>query len=119
FTPWLPIALFGLGICFYWLFRPDLGKERIPVAIYILVLMTMCWMAIEYYLSGKTQSSSFAVLGSFIFNISGTVLAFERFGGYSVFSRQVVMVTYYSAQTLMAMSVIAIVIRYPYLTVIS
>ncbi|MDW3124715.1 lysoplasmalogenase, partial [Vibrio sp. 1974] len=32
---------------------------------------------------------------------------------------QVVMVTYYSAQTLMAMSVIAIVIRYPYLTVIS
>ncbi|EIV8502654.1 lysoplasmalogenase [Vibrio parahaemolyticus] len=119
FTPWLPIALFGLGICFYWLFRPDLGKERIPVASYILVLMTMCWMAIEYYLSGKTQSSSFAVLGSFIFIISGTVLAFERFGGYSVFSRQVVMVTYYSAQTLMAMSVIAIVIRYPYLTVIS
>ncbi len=79
--------------------------------------MTMCWAAIEYYLSGKTQSSSFAVLGSFIFIVSGTVLAFERFGGgRSVFSRQVVMVTYYSAQTLMVMSVVAIVVRYPYLS---
>ncbi|MCE3220848.1 lysoplasmalogenase [Vibrio diabolicus] len=119
FTPWLPITLFGLGVCFYWLFRPDLGQEKLPVASYILILMTMCWAAIEYYLSGKTQSSSFAVLGSFIFIVSGTVLAFERFGGRSVFSRQVVMVTYYSAQTLMVMSVVAIVVRYPYLTVIN
>ena len=110
FTPWLPITLFGLGVCFYWLFQPNLGKEKRPVATYILVLMCMCWASIEYYLSGKTQSSSFAVFGSCIFIISGIVLAFERFGGRSIFSRQVVMVTYYSAQTLMTMSVIAIVV---------
>ncbi|NMU47235.1 lysoplasmalogenase, partial [Vibrio parahaemolyticus] len=66
-----------------------------------------------------TQSSSFAVLGSFIFIISGFVLAFERFGGRSIFSRQVVMVNYYSAQTLMVMSVVAIVVRYPYLVELS
>ncbi len=66
----------------------------------------------EYYASGKTQSSAFAVLGSFVFTLSGAVLAFERFGGTSIFSRQVVMTTYYSAQYLITMSVFAIVIRF-------
>jgi uncharacterized membrane protein YhhN len=118
-TPWLPFAVFGLGGCIYWFFRPKLGKEKIPVAIYILVLMSMSWTATEYYLSGQTQSSSFAVLGCLIFIVSGMVLGFGRFDEQSVFSRQVVMVTYYSAQTLITLSVIAIVIRTPYLTVIS
>ncbi|MEF1245348.1 lysoplasmalogenase [Vibrio campbellii] len=76
FTPWIPFAVFGAGLC------------------------------------GQTQSSAFAVLGSFIFTMSGVVLAFERFGSTSVFSRQVVMTTYYSAQFLITMSVFAIVIRF-------
>ncbi|MGP8306831.1 lysoplasmalogenase [Vibrio sp. YIC-376] len=118
-TPWLPVAVFGLGGCIYWLFSPSLGNEKLPVAIYILVLMAMCWTALEYYLSGQTQSSSFAVLGCLIFIISGTVLGFGRFDEQSLFSRQVVMVTYYSAQTLITLSVIAIVIRTPYFTVIN
>ncbi|WMN90166.1 lysoplasmalogenase [Vibrio parahaemolyticus] len=118
-TPWLPVATFGLGGCIYMFFRPSLGKQNLPVAIYILVLMAMSWMALEYYLSGQTQSSSFAILGCLLFVISGMVLAFGRFDGQSIFSRQVVMVTYYSAQTLITMSVIAIVIRTPYLTVIN
>ncbi|UYI49606.1 lysoplasmalogenase [Vibrio natriegens] len=118
-TPWLPVATFGLGGCIYMFFRPSLGKQKLPVAIYILVLMAMSWMALEYYLSGQTQSSSFAILGCLLFVISGMVLAFGRFDGQSIFSRQVVMVTYYSAQTLITMSVIAIVIRTPYLTVIN
>ncbi|EKO3829602.1 lysoplasmalogenase [Vibrio harveyi] len=112
FTPWLPFAVFGAGLCAYSFFKPDLGKEKWFVASYIFVLMTMLWMAMEYYASGKTQSSAFAVLGSFIFTMSGVVLAFERFGSTSIFSRQVVMTTYYSAQFLITMSVFAIVIRF-------
>ncbi|WP_404974048.1 lysoplasmalogenase [Vibrio campbellii] len=112
FTPWIPFAVFGAGLCAYFFFKPDLGKEKWSVASYIFVLMTMLWMALEYYASGQTQSSAFAVLGSFIFTMSGVVLAFERFGSTSVFSRQVVMTTYYSAQFLITMSVFAIVIRF-------
>ncbi|WP_039986349.1 lysoplasmalogenase [Vibrio owensii] len=112
FTPWLPFAVFGVGLCAYFFFKPDLGKEKWSVASYIFVLMAMLWMSLEYYASGKTQSSAFAVLGSFVFTLSGAVLAFERFGGTSIFSRQVVMTTYYSAQYLITMSVFAIVIRF-------
>ncbi|EDP60763.1 lysoplasmalogenase [Vibrio sp. AND4] len=112
FTPWFPFVVFGVGLCVYIFFKPNLGKEKWPVASYIFFLMSMLWMALEYYASGKTQSSAFAVLGSFIFTMSGVVLAFERFGNTSIFSRQVVMTTYYSAQFLITMSVFAIVIRF-------
>ncbi|OHY96595.1 hypothetical protein BI375_03500 [Vibrio rotiferianus] len=112
FTPWLPFAVLGFGICAYLFFKPDLGKEKWSVASYIIVLMTMLWMSMEYYAAGKTQSSAFAVLGSVIFTMSGIVIAFERFGSTSTFSRQVAMATYYSAQLLITMSVSAIVIRF-------
>ncbi|WP_319534194.1 lysoplasmalogenase [uncultured Vibrio sp.] len=118
-TPWLPVAVFGLGGCIYLFLRPGMGNQKLAVAIYIVVVMAMSWMALEYYFSGQTQSSSFAILGCLLFVISGMVLGFGRVDGQSVFSRQVVMVTYYSAQTLITMSVIAIVIRTSYLAFIN
>ncbi|MDF2154833.1 lysoplasmalogenase [Vibrio sp. CAU 1672] len=112
FTFWIPLLLFGLGLCAYFFFKPDLKHYRLLIATYIIILMSTFWMALEYYTSGKTQSSALAVIGCFKFVTSGIIFAFQHFSSSSVFTNQVVMVTYYSAQILITLSVLAIVTRY-------
>ncbi|MDZ7688782.1 MAG: lysoplasmalogenase [Halobacteriales archaeon] len=70
----------------------------VPVAVYLAVVTTMAWSAV---LTGNRR----AVAGSLLFVASDTVLSWNMFVEPLPFSGAIVMVTYYSAQYLIASSV--------------
>lgn len=71
----------------------------IPVIIYILVISTMGWTAIM-------TGNKFAILGSLFFIISDSILSWDRFVSPIPFASELIMLTYYCAQFLIAHSVV-------------
>jgi alkenylglycerophosphocholine hydrolase len=69
----------------------------IPVLFYLIVISTMFWSAI---MSGNT----WAILGSTLFIISDSVLAWNKFVSEITYSGEIIMITYYTAQFLIAKS---------------
>ncbi|SIS94040.1 lysoplasmalogenase [Belliella pelovolcani] len=99
----LPIYI-PAGIA-YFLINPGLGEFKIPVVIYILIIVTMVTTARERF--GKTNASSFwqVFIGAFTFMISDGILAINMF--YKPFPEAPVLVmgTYILAQLLIIMGI--------------
>lgn len=70
----------------------------IPVLIYLIIISLMCWSAI---MSGH----KWATIGSILFVISDSILSWNMFVSDVPYSGVLIMVTYYSAQFLMAYSI--------------
>ncbi|MGF1719287.1 lysoplasmalogenase [Vibrio kyushuensis] len=108
-SPWPIIVLSILGVLVYKFIYNRLEDIKIPVAIYILIILCMAWAAIEYRSGGYSQSAAFAFTGSILFLLSDFVLAVDRFRAPSFLTRQVVMITYYSAQAFIALSALTFI----------
>jgi uncharacterized membrane protein YhhN len=100
------VVLLGIGVVFYTYLRPHLGKMRLPVGIYALVISLMVWMA-----SGSLYSAAFSVtqrwlvvLGAFLFYVSDMVLAIDKFARPLKRRGLVILSTYYAGQLLIALS---------------
>ncbi len=107
FTYWIffPIALAGVIYLRYIL--PNSGTMKFPVGIYIIVIAIMGWLAIERFNSLPSFGTFLAGLGAIIFMISDAVLALNKFRK-SFFSAEfIILITYYVAQWLLALSVIS------------
>ncbi len=94
----IPLLLFGLFIGYQLVesLRIDANDTLIiPVIIYILAIMTMCWLAIM-------TGNIWAIIGSVLFVISDSILAWNRFISVIDFADVLVMVTYYAAQFFIA-----------------
>lgn len=89
----------------YYLIQPNLGALKIPVVIYILVIVTMATTARERF--NKTNASSFwqVFIGAFVFMISDGILAFNMFFKQFPESGIMVMGTYLLAQLLIVMGI--------------
>ncbi|MCK6263618.1 lysoplasmalogenase [Vibrio sp. ZSDE26] len=101
---WPIIVLSFIGLLVYGFIRSHLGKLKFPVIIYIVTILMMAWGAIEYRSTGYSQSAAFAFTGSILFLLSDFVLAVDRFRAPSFLTRQVVMISYYTAQIFIALS---------------
>ncbi|RJX75467.1 lysoplasmalogenase [Vibrio sinensis] len=106
---WIFYLLAAIGVIIYLLLLPSLGEMKSAVGIYIFAILLMAWGAIDYWATYPIQSAALGAFGAIIFIISDIVLALDRFRSSSGFSRHVVMVTYYTAQCLITLSV---VVRY-------
>ncbi|EGU19299.1 lysoplasmalogenase [Vibrio mimicus] len=106
FTWWPPAIWSAMGILAFLLLLPNLGRIALPVAGYIAVIVLMASAATEYWLGYTSHASRLALMGAAMFILSDLVLAIDRFRSSSQFSRHVVMFTYYSAQSLLTLSVI-------------
>lgn len=96
----VPLALFGflIGIELLNGVRASGDTELLlPVAVYILVILAMAWVAI---LTGNR----WAAVGSLLFVASDTILAWNMFVENVAYSGALVMTTYYGAQLLIARS---------------
>jgi uncharacterized membrane protein YhhN len=101
----LPFALFGLGTGAY-LWR-HLGPMKVPVACYMVVILTMGWRAAAR-IPGDDRlltSAVLATIGAVVFIISDATLAISRFARPFRASQAIVLGTYFAAQTLIALSV--------------
>jgi uncharacterized membrane protein YhhN len=103
----LNLPIYILAAFTYYLIRGGLGQMKIPVIVYLIVIVMMATTARERYL--KTNSGSFwqVMIGAILFLISDAVLAINMF--FSSFSESgvIVMGTYITAQLLIVKGVLA------------
>ncbi|EGU47792.1 hypothetical protein VII00023_20402 [Vibrio ichthyoenteri ATCC 700023] len=102
----LPIILSTIGLVVFLLLLPNMQSERWHVACYVSAILFMAWNAIEAWQSSPVHTAVLAGIGAIIFIMSDLVLAIDRFRASSDYSRHVVMFTYYTAQSLIALSAI-------------
>lgn len=102
-TRWmlLPIALASTG-AIVWLW-PHLGRRRISVTAYVVVITIMVWGALAVT-SGGLMGWAIAV-GAVLFYLSDLTVARDRFVKPDFVNRAVGLPMYYAAQILIALSV--------------
>lgn len=73
------VGLLAYAVSFFMLLKPNLGELFIPVAVYILVILTMMVTALKR--QGKTSRDSFVWVstGALLFVISDSLLAVNKF----------------------------------------
>lgn len=81
------------------------GPLRIPVAAYMLVILVMGWLAVEQWLATRDTGALLAMIGALFFIASDSLLALNRFRAPFAAADAAVMLTYYAAQWLIALSV--------------
>jgi uncharacterized membrane protein YhhN len=105
-----PIALLlalGYGALMLALLLPHVqGVLRVAVALYMGVILVMGWQAAGLWLAIGDRAAALALAGALFFVASDSVLAWDRFRRPFAAAPLVVMVTYYIAQWLLALSVI-------------
>jgi len=98
----VPFAIYGV-IIFVILF-PGLNGMAIPVAAYIIVIMTMAWQAWDQWDDVRKRWALLAFIGAVLFVISDTFLALNKFGEPFLAARALTLTIYFSAQWLISNS---------------
>ena len=102
---WIGIPLIIIGVGFYKFLFSHLEKLKIPVFIYLSVIVLMGWQAIQLNAYWGTTSTLFAMVGSILFMVSDASLALNRFVKPLPHVQLVVLGTYYVAQWCIANSI--------------
>jgi uncharacterized membrane protein YhhN len=82
-----------------------LGKLKIPVVIYSLILAVMSWMALSLTVQHPDHHTFHALLGSVLFIASDSLLAVNKFKKPFRFAHFWILATYFLAQWMIALSV--------------
>ncbi|MHB1356377.1 MAG: lysoplasmalogenase [Anaerolineae bacterium] len=101
---WLLPMLFIL-IAMTAILWPKLGRLRVPVLVYALVIIVMAWRALARLHSLDNASAVLAAAGALAFCLSDALLAVERFRTRFKLSPLLVLGSYYLAQWLIVMSI--------------
>ncbi len=102
----LVLALFfGLGTAIYLLLLPGLGKMKVSVGVYVLIISFMAAAAVSTLYSSQItpQTAVLVTAGSLLFYISDVILAFNRFRFPMKYNR-LSLIPYYAGQLLIAAS---------------
>lgn len=100
FVPYLLLA--GVLLTILW---PRLGRLRVPVVIYVAVLIAMAGQAASRAVTMQTTPAIFAAAGGALFVASDAILAVNRFHRPFRAAQALIMSTYVAAQSLIALSV--------------
>ncbi|PIE81496.1 MAG: lysoplasmalogenase [Chloroflexi bacterium] len=104
FSWWLlPLVVYGAIL--YRILYPHLGKMRVPVTCYVLVILMMAWQALSRWSALHTTSALLAAAGAVSFVLSDSALAVNRFYKEHRSLHIIVLSTYWLAQWLIALSV--------------
>ena len=100
---WITICLSIYGLSMMIWIGGSLIKEdnmilAIAVFAYMIVILIMGWTSFK-------TGSKFAIVGAILFIISDSILAINKFMFPVEYSHQLIMLTYYSAQILIALSI--------------
>ncbi len=92
------------GLVMLALLLPSLGKMRVPVIVYMLVILLMVWQASNRWLGSTIPASGLAFAGASLFAFSDSTLAFNRFRRPFRSAQFLILASYFAAQWLMALS---------------
>ncbi|MFY8275411.1 lysoplasmalogenase [Pseudoalteromonas sp. SSDWG2] len=82
----------------------QLGRLRIPVYAYAAALTLMVLTSYNFYQVSDYQLGVFTFVGALFFMVSDSILAYRRFIKSYIWSQPAILLTYYLAQTLIALS---------------
>lgn len=100
----LALFLLYVIIMFAVLF-PHLGKMRLPVLVYELVIVMMVWRAVERWAQIGDTGALLALAGAILFVISDSVWAINQFVRRYKSAQALILSSYFCAQWLIALSV--------------
>lgn len=100
---WLPFVLFGIVVTSILL--PALGKLKMPVFIYTGVIVVMARQAWGRWYDVRHVSALLAGLGAVFFLVSDSALAINRFRRGFKYAQRLILISYFMAQWLIALSV--------------
>jgi uncharacterized membrane protein YhhN len=96
------ILIYAAGV-FLGLYR-SLGKHRWPVLVYVLAISLMSWLALNRYLGLREPGPLLAAIGAFLFLLSDSFNAVNRFKKPFRAAQVIILSTYFAAQLLFALS---------------
>ena len=100
----IPTLIFGiLGIAVFNYLKPNLGKMKIPVLVYIIIISLMVVSAFSLRYTIDPSSSIKVIIGAILFYTSDLMLAVNRFGKPWKYNR-ISLAFYYSGQILIVLS---------------
>ena len=101
---WTLIPFLIYGCLMLGLLSAHLGKMRLPVVVYMLVILLMGWTAAGRRLLTEQEGSLLAFLGAILFIASDSLLAVDKFKGRFRSAQLLILTTYFTAQWLIALS---------------
>jgi len=90
---------------FFYLLYPGLGSLKVPVIIYAVVLASMLGTAYHAFDLSKQAYGAITVLGAFLFLVSDSLLAINKFYSSFFLSSVLIMLTYGLAQLFIVLGV--------------
>jgi uncharacterized membrane protein YhhN len=102
---WYAIPFLIYGAVMLWTLSPHLGSMRLPVVVYMLVILVMAWQALSRWLGTEQAGSAHAFFGALLFTVSDSILAVDRFRGRVAYAQFYILAMYFTAQWLIALSV--------------
>ena len=105
---WPALPVFGLTGLIGWFLKDGIGEMKIPALAYMGVISAMVWLAWSRWISGGQLDHLLAFCGAGLFLISDLILAVNRFKVDFKAARALDLVTYYTGQCLIALSVIGL-----------
>lgn len=105
FDPILIIPLIIAGITVLYILWPTLAEMKIPVIVYMAIIIAMAWLASERYLVLSDTASFYACIGALVFLFSDATLAIDRFKKQFSSAYAMIIISYYVAQYFIALSV--------------
>ena len=106
FNVWIFLPIFLLGVLYLKIILPYAGEKALPVIIYIIIIAIMGWTALERFYSAQTIGALLAAIGAILFMLSDSILAYNKFRKQFGSAELIILSTYYTAQWLLALSVI-------------
>ncbi|HEX8282375.1 MAG TPA: lysoplasmalogenase [Pyrinomonadaceae bacterium] len=103
-SAWAAVPLALYGVLMLRLLWAGLGKLKVPVVVYVAVILLMAWAAASRWLAVGDGGSASAFAGSLLFVASDTALAWNRFRGEFAAAQALILGTYFPAQLLIALS---------------
>lgn len=102
---WISLILLIFAVLFYMYLYPGLGKMKVPVALYVLIISAMVTFAAATLFSGAVPKTTawLITLGSISFLFSDVILAINRFRIPMKYNR-LSLIPYYLGQFLIAIS---------------
>jgi uncharacterized membrane protein YhhN len=98
--PWMIVLLVLYGIGYFRLLEPGLGQLKIPVIAYMAVIVLMVIMALNRFKKVTRRGYAMIVAGAFLFLLSDSILAYNKFIDRIDFAGIWIMITYSFAQLL-------------------
>ena len=105
FTAWIFGIVLAIGILMAFLLLPYAGRMKLPVLIYMIIILVMAWQAWELFHANGRMNSLLAAAGAALFVFSDSLLAWNRFRRPFKSAEAVKLIAYFAAQWLIAVSI--------------